>query len=191
MQISKDIWNDKNLIETIQKGGVVVMPTDTIYGICGRAEDKNTVERIYKIRKRNPEKPCIILISEIDELKKFSINITDEQRKILESFWNTKRATSIVLDCLDEKLRYLHRGTNSLAFRIPASKTLQDLLFKTGSLIAPSANTEGYPPSKNILEAQNYFGNEVDLYIDGGEIFGQASKIIRLHNDETFSIIRE
>ena len=191
MQNFEKIWSDENLIKVLQKGGVVVMPTDTIYGICGRAEDKNTVERIYKIRKRNPEKPCIILIGDISELRKFSINITDEQRKILESLWNIKRATSIVLDCLDKKLKYLHRGTNSLAFRIPTSKILQNLLLKTGPLIAPSANTEGNPPSKNILGAKNYFGNEVDLYIDGGDIFGQASKIIRLHSNGTFSIIRE
>ena len=62
--ISK-IWSDKNLIKTLKDGGVIVMPTDTIYGMVGRAEDISVVKRIYKIRKRNPDKPCIILISDI------------------------------------------------------------------------------------------------------------------------------
>src|SRR5204863_149383 len=70
----------------------------------------------------------------------------------------------------EEKFEYLHRGTNTLALRLPKDESLQNLLKKTGPLIAPSANVEGLPPAKNITDAKKYFGDGVDLYIDGGEI---------------------
>lgn len=69
-------WNDTNLINTLKEGGVAVMPTDTIYGIVGQALNKDTVLRIYNLKKRAPEKPCIILIGDIEQLKLFSINLS-------------------------------------------------------------------------------------------------------------------
>ena len=74
------IWDEENLVKVLKDGGVAVMPTDTLYGIVGRAQDSSTVERIYKIRKRSPEKPCIILIGDISDLEKFSVNISPEQK---------------------------------------------------------------------------------------------------------------
>jgi len=196
--MSENIWNDKNLIKVLQEDGVVIMPTDTIYGMVGRAQEEFVVNRIYAIRKRNPTKPCIILIGEIEELEKFSVILTTEQKNKLEEYWSfgpiqdlQPGPTSVVLDCPDPSLEYLHRGTNTLAFRLPAQKTLRDLLLETGPLIAPSANLEGEPISENIMAAKKYFGNQVDLYVDGGEIFGKASKIIKLNKDGTVVIIRD
>ena len=79
--MKENIWNDENIIKVLKGNGVVVMPTDTIYGMVGRAENEAVVRRIYSIRKRNPEKPCIILIGNIGELKKFSVFPTEEQKK--------------------------------------------------------------------------------------------------------------
>ena len=161
------------------------MPTDTLYGIVGRAEDKEVVEKIYKLRKRNLKKPCMILISRWDEVKKFGIDIS--QIKIPEY----KEPTSYILDCPEEKFGYLHRGTQTLAFRVPNIPELKDLLKEVGPLIAPSANTEALPPAENIEEAKKYFGDNIDLYVDGGIIKGKASKVIKLHKDGSVSVIRE
>jgi L-threonylcarbamoyladenylate synthase len=191
------MWEDFNLINILKDGGVVVMPTDTIYGIVGRAEDRGTVERIYKVRKRNPERPCIILIGEVSELERFSIEITDNQKEGLKKYWSFDMAqdkpepVSIILDCPNEKLEYLHRGTNTLAFRLPNIKELRDLLMKAGPLVAPSANPEGLLTASKIDQAKEYFGNDVDLYVDGGQIEGKPSKLIKLHKDGTVSILRE
>ena len=182
-------WNDENLIKILKQGGVVIMPTDTIYGMLGRAEDEKTVERIYKIRKRSREKPCIILIGDIKELVKFSISLSREQEQALEKYW--PGPMSVILDCPEEKFTYLHRGTNTLAFRLPSLKGLRDLLLKTGPLLAPSANPEGLPPAENIEQAQKYFGDAVDLYINGRIMTNKASRVIKLHKDGTTSIIRE
>lgn len=198
MNFFENVWDNEKLVETLENGGVVIMPTDTIYGMLGKAEDQSVVERIYAIRKRNPTKPCIVLIGDISELEKFSVSLTDEQKNKLKEYWffektenKQLRATSIIFDCKDERFAYLHRGTKTLAFRLPTNKELRDLLLKTGPLIAPSANQESYPPHDTIEEAQKYFGDAVDLYIDGGEIFAKSSQIIKLHNDGSVSIIRE
>jgi L-threonylcarbamoyladenylate synthase len=174
------------------------MPTDTIYGIIGEALDKNVVERIYNIKGRNPGKPCIILISNIDDLKKFGIFLTEKKKKELGKYWsfdNTQdfqpKAVSIILDCTEDSFEYLHRGTNTLAFRLPFSKNLKNLLIETGPLIAPSANTEATPPSKNIIEAKKYFGDYVDLYVDGGLLNNKSSKLIKLNDDGSVIVLRE
>lgn len=163
------------------------MPTDTLYGILGQAQNKNAVERIYAARKRSPDKASIILIGDIRELSTFGVQITEEQRKAIQDF---STPTSFIVDCPNPELSYLHRGTNSLAFRIPVKEELRSLLMQTGPLIAPSANTEGMPPSESIAEAKEYFGQAVDLYVDGGIVTGKASRLVRLHEDGTLSILR-
>lgn len=185
-------WNDANLIKVLQDGGVAVMPTDTIYGLVGRAENSDTVNRIYNLKKRTPKKPCIILIGDINEIEKFSVNLSKEQKNKLKEYWQIGSVpVSIILDCLDENFSYLHRGTKTLAFRLPSPQSLRDLLLSIGPLIVPSANPEGLPPAQNISEAKKYFGDAVDFYLDGGEIFSKASKLIKLHKDGSITIIRE
>ena len=197
MQTEKNIWNDEKLIDVLTEGGVVVMPTDTIYGIVGSALNKVTVERIYGIRRRAPEKPCIILVGEAKELEKFSVILSPEQNNKLKEYWPFDSAqdkftpTSIILDCPDDSFTYLHRETKTLAFRLPKNTDLQNLLKKTGPLIAPSANSEGLSPAKDISQAKEYFGDLVDLYIDGGAIIGKPSKLIQLHKDGSVTILRE
>ncbi len=176
-------------MEVLKSGGVAVIPTDTIYGIVGSALNPQTVARIYNIRKRAGDKPCIILVSDIGELGKFSINLSDSQKEIFKTY--SDLPTSIILDCEEESLEYLHRGTQTLAFRVPNLPELRDVLAQTGPLIAPSANIEGELPAKNIPEAREYFGEQVDLYLDGGEIAGQPSRVIKLHKDGQVDIIRQ
>ncbi|MEI6280575.1 MAG: L-threonylcarbamoyladenylate synthase [bacterium] len=188
MQSEQNVWEDENLIKTLKNGGVAVMPTDTLYGIVGQALTTDTVERIYKLKKRAPDKPCIVLIGDISELEKFAINFSEGHKKVINNF---PTPTSFILDCPNDKFSYLHRGTKTLAFRIPTQMELQNLLKETGPLIAPSANPEGLSPALNIEEAKTYFSDSVNMYVDGGEITGKASKVIKLHKDGSITILRE
>lgn len=196
--MNENIWNDENLIKTLRENGVVIMPTDTIYGMVGKAQNVEVVERIYKIRGRSPQKPCIILIGDINELEKFDIFLTEEKKKELGKYWgldNNKvfeyTPTSIILDCTNDSLKYLHRGTNTLAFRIPRPQALRILLLGVGPLIAPSANQETFPPNDNVIDAKRYFGDSVDLYVDGGVLKNKPSKLIKLNTDGSVVVLRE
>ncbi len=160
----------------------MVYPTDTIYGILGNALSKSVVSKIYKIKGRDENKPFIILISKIEDLKLFGIKISKEQQTFLKSVWPGK--VSVILLCTSKKFSYLHRGTNSLAFRLPKKKFLQALLEKTGPLVAPSANPQGLTPATTIREAKKYFGDTIDIYVSGGKLEGKSSTLISLLGKE-------
>lgn len=155
-----------------------IIPTDTIYGVAASAFSKKAVERAYKVLKRNPKKPFIVLISSLNDLSLFKIKIDSKTQKILHTLWLDK--ISVILPISKQKLRYLHRGIGSLAFRMPKKPSLQKLLKKTGPLISTSANPEGAKPAETIAEAKKYFGNRIDFYADGGKIKSLPSTLVEI-----------
>jgi L-threonylcarbamoyladenylate synthase len=169
---------DENIIKSINSGGIGVLATDTIYGLVASALQKESVERIYEVRQRDSGKPMIILISSLEDLEIFNVEISDQEKKKISSFWPGK--VSVMFSCFDDGMAYLHRGKNSLAFRWPDKGDLEELIRKTGPLVAPSANISGYIPARNIREAQKYFGEKIDFYVDGGEIVSEASTLVRV-----------
>lgn len=171
----------ETFIKTLKQGGVGVIPTDTIYGVVGSAMNTAVVERIYLLRERTPGKPMIILISEITDLRLFGIGISEKLALFLGKIWPGK--VGVVLSCPGEKFEYLHRGTQSLAFRVPDRKDLRSLLRKSGPLVAPSANPEGKTPASDIAQAKSYFGSQVDFYIEGGKIASPPSTLIKIEGD--------
>jgi len=174
------------VITILKIGGVGVLPTDTIYGIVGSALLPKTVARIYKLRRRNLKKPMIILVSSLVELKFFGIKLNPVIQRKLKNFWPGK--VSIILPCASKKFSYLHRGTKTLAFRLPAKPNLRAILKKTGPLVAPSANLEGRPPAKTIRAAEKYFGRRVDFYVDHGRLDGAPSRLITFQGDKVVSL---
>ncbi|MBU2028692.1 threonylcarbamoyl-AMP synthase [Patescibacteria group bacterium] len=179
---------DLGLAVDIKRGAVGVLPTDTLYGIVGRAESEEAVKKIYNLKERNSQKPFIILIGSFLDLQKFGIKPDEKTRKFLKQIWPGK--VSVILLCESKKLAYLHRGKKSLAFRLPTSKNLIKLLKKTGPLVAPSANPEDKKPAETIEEAKKYFGKRVDFYVAGGRLEGTPSTILEM-KDGKIELIRE
>jgi len=179
---------NQNLINSLKNGELSVLPTDTLYGIHAPALNEKSVENVYEIRNRAPEKPFIILIGSIDQIKLFKINIDQKTKEIMKKYWPGK--VSIVLPCPYKKFEYLHRGTNSLAFRFPNKKELINLLLQTGPLISTSVNPEAKLPAKTIKEANEYFGNNIKHYIDQGKLDSLPSTVIRIKNGE-IEILRQ
>lgn len=172
----------QKIIKILKSGGIGVFPTDTIYGLLGSALNKKTVEKIYSLRKRDKKKPFIILISHPKDLKFFTIKLKEFQKKLIKKFWPGPK--SLIFECKSKKFKYLHRGKNSLAFRVPKPKWLRNLLKKTGPLVAPSANLAGKPFAKTIKEAKHYFKEKVDFYFDVGKIDKKPSQIIDIRKKE-------
>ena len=176
MKISQDV------IAILKNGGVGVLPTDTIYGLVGSALNKKAVGRIYKLKKRSPRKPFIILISDIKDLKIFGFGGQVGDRCAPVPQW--PGPVSVILKCseLKKELSYLHPLNKTIAFRCPNVKWLNVLLEKTGPLIAPSANPEDLPPAQTIKQAKKYFNSKVDFYVDAGMIKGLPSTLISFEN---------
>ncbi|MBI4085572.1 MAG: threonylcarbamoyl-AMP synthase [Candidatus Liptonbacteria bacterium] len=191
MEIFKEF--NSETVKILKNGGIGVIPTDTIYGIVGSALSRKTVARIYKLRKRNPRKPVIVLIASMLDLKKFGIKLNRGDRRILDELWPAP--VSVILRLSDGKekakrFEYLHRGKNAVAFRLPRRKNLLRFLKNTGPLAAPSANLEGMPPAKTVKEARRYFGNKIDFYVNGGKLKSKPSALVSLKRGKV-SIVRK
>lgn len=175
----------KKAIATLCAGGVVVMPSDTIYGICARADDVRAVEKIYTVRGRQPQKPCIVMVRESGDVKRFAENISYDDMGFMRRIWKgdkellhklaitSRQSVSIVVPVSGEKNTHLHRGKKTLAFRVPHDRTkrsrlLKEVLKKTGPLIVPSANREGFLPAKTIADAREAFADTCDYYVAYG-----------------------
>lgn len=162
-------------INSLKQGGVGVIPTDTLYGLVARAEDKQTVAKVKRLKKRSVGKPFIILISSLKDLEKFNlpagrqgIKLGPEDKKILTKIW--PGPVSVALSA-------------KFSFRWPKNKFLLELIKKTGPLVAPSANPEGLAPASTIKEAKKYFQGRVNFYLSAGrKLTGQASTLISLKN---------
>lgn len=165
----------ETLKEILKRGGCAVIPTDTIYGIVTTAVHQASVERVYAIKGRSPQKPCIILIEDAARMQDFGVEAEYIERV---QAYLAEGPTSFIVPITRTDLGYLDRGTRTLAFRIPEPPELRALLVATGPLIAPSANPEGMPPATTIHEAREYFGDRVDAYSDGGTRVGSPSALI-------------
>ncbi len=173
----------------LKRGGLGVLPTDTLYGVVAVARNREAVSRLYRLRRKTPQKPFIMLIGSIGELANFGIAPSLFEKETLKKVWPGK--VSVVFPCKRKNLEYLHLGTQSLAFRLPKSAKLLALLKKTGPLLAPSANSEGKPPATTIAEAKNYFGSAVDFYVSAGKKMpGKPSTLISFEKGKV-KILRE
>jgi len=174
------------VVVLLKNGAIGVIPTDTVYGVVTPLFQESSVARIYTLKGRDQNKPVgTILIS--DPLQISRVTDQDSLTKA-QQYW--PGPVSVVLP-VSHELSYSHKGLNSLAFRIPNDQALQNLVAKTGPLATSSANPAGQQPANTIEEAQSYFGNEVDFYVDGGDLsYSKASKIVRFDEQGNTEVIR-
>lgn len=178
---------DPALAASLQNGGVIVVPTDTTYGIIARASNKAAVERIYHVRGRAPQKPLIVLVAGMWQIADKSL-WTAQHRALAQKYWPGALSLVAPTTIIPE---YLHRGTSTLAYRVPAHLELQKLLERTGPLVAPSANPEGLPTAATLTQTRGYFGDNVDGYVDGGRLDGDKPSTLVTVVDGRITVLRQ
>lgn len=170
--------DEPGLVESLLTGKVGILPTDTLYGIVCRADDQESVKRLYSLKKRE-NKPGTIIAASVEQL--VTLGLKSRYLKPVESYW--PGPISIIIPCTFE-LPYLHLGVGSLAVRVPKHTKLINLLEQTGPLLTSSANSPEKQPATNIQEAKEYFHDSVDFYVDGGDLSGhEPSTVIRIIDD--------
>lgn len=179
MPLFKSLLSSK-LIEILKNDGVGILPTDTLYGLVGKALSDKAVRKIYNLKKRDSKKPSIVLISDTDDLGLFKVKF-GKREEFLTKYWPGK--ISVVLPCPFDEFDQIHRGGNTIAFRVPKHEKLRALLEWTGPLMAPSANPEEQEPAKTISKARDYFGDKVDFYVDQGKKVSKPSTLIKFENN--------
>ncbi len=162
--------------DIIKKGGLIVAPTDTLYGILADATSYTAVEKLYELR-RPSRKPFIVLIPNTLWAEKLCGRLDYRILRLL-SF----PGLTVVLGKSSQLFYFL--GIKSVALRVPQKGFVRKLLMLLDKpLVAPSANQEGKPPARRVEEAIAFFGEKVDLYIDGGSCYGRPSTVVDLRKN--------
>jgi L-threonylcarbamoyladenylate synthase len=181
----KSIYTNSDAAKILLGGGVGIMPTDTVYGLVARAEDVKATTRLYSLKNRE-NKPGTVIAANIDQL--INLGVSKQLLQAVEHLW--PNPISIVIN-LSDKLDYLHQNAGSMPFRIVANKQLSQFLVSTGPLVTSSTNEPGQPVSNTIQEAKNYFNDQVDFYIDGGNLSGRPPSTIIKINDGSVEVLRQ
>jgi len=174
-------------VNFLKKGFPVVLPTDTLYGICADALNYRAVEKIYQLKNRNPKKPLIVLISDLSQLKEFFF--IRELPKVVEQLFLLEEPLSILLPV--EGFNWISRNSGKIAFRLVKKGFIKEFLDTyRRPIVAPSANWEGFPPAKDPFHALFYFGNQVAVYYNGGTLKGKPSTLLELTPKGEINILR-
>ncbi len=181
-------------VRAVKSGGVLVFPTDTIYGIGGNALDLNAVKRISRIKKRSQGKPLVLLVKDIPMARQFAyIDLWTES--LLEKIW--PGPVSVVLHKKDSIPDEVTGGLETVALRLPKFRFISDLLRQVEvPLVATSANRSGEAVDARSLEDfLNYLKEsktKPDLVIDAGKLpSNEPSTILDLTNRKHPVILRK
>ena len=162
---SKDFVVEKTN-DILKNKGIVVLPTDTVYGLMTSVFNFEGQQKIYKLKNRNLKKPLILMSDNVKTLKRFVV-FPKKTEKIIMNFWPGQ--LTLILPTTDLG-KLLTGGRDNLGVRIPDCKILLDIMAKYDiPLMTTSANISGKESAKNMETAVEYFNNKIDLIIDNGK----------------------
>jgi L-threonylcarbamoyladenylate synthase len=175
----------------VKKGGVIIYPTDTVYGIgCDPFNDR-AVERIFDIKRRLPEKALPVLGYSIEDLEQL-VKIYPNARKLAQSFWPGPLTIICPLLSRDIISPKLTAHESSLAVRIPGNPCTLSLLKICHYLVGTSANISGESSIKSPLQVSPTILGDFDALLDGGTLDRYShSTMIRLDEDDTVTFVRK
>ena len=175
------------LVEILKKGGVISVPTDTVYGLCAAINSKEAYNKLKKIKNRPDFKPFPVMCADTNQIK--SIAIVDEKAEKLINKFMPGPITLILLK-RQEVPDYVTNGENTIAVRMATSKILKELILKLGCpIFMSSANKSGEPACMSLGEIEKACPN-LDGMMEGEVSYGIASTIVDCSGDE-IKILRE
>ena len=176
-------------VEVILAGGLVAVPTDTIYGLAGNGLDVNAVAKIYDVKGRPAVKPLILLVADLRVAESVCAQMPETARLLAEAFW--PGALTLVLPRSDTVPDIVTAGGDTIGVRCPDHhKTLEFLRLAGIPVAAPSANISDMPSPKSAEDVLAYFDGKIECVIDGGRCkLGVESTIVSLV-EEPYRILR-
>lgn len=176
------------VVECLKQGGVIVYPTDTIYGIGCDIFNKKGVKKIYQIKQRDPRKPFSFICSDLSDVSNYAqvsnFAFKTMKRNLPGPYTFVLEATRIVPDLLTTKQK-------TVGIRIPDNPIAQAIVKELGHpLVTTSVNVSGEEPIHDPAEIEKSLGKMVDMVVDGGVLLGDASTVISLIDDQV-EILRQ
>ena len=166
--------------EILKQGGIVVFPTETVYGIGANCLNADAVKKIYEAKRRPPHKPISLLVSNMDMVQMVAKDITELEYKLMKAFF--PGPFTIILKKKDIVPDIVTCSGDTVGIRMPDLELTRKLIDFAGvPLATPSANISGKPSGTNLKTIMEDFKDSVDFYIDGGESkLGIASTIVKV-----------
>ncbi len=163
-----DINELQPAVDIIRKGGVIAYPTETVYGLGANICAKEAVERIFRLKKRDPQIRLPVLVSSIEEALQLCKDVPDYAQQLMHTYW--PGAVTLVLRAADQVPEWIRSSENKVGLRISDHPVTNALIRQAGlPLVSTSANRSGEPPAVTAQEAAASFAADVDLVLDGGE----------------------
>ena len=186
MQKYLDLREDKNYTklkesaDMIKNGGIVVFPTETVYGIGVNSLDEDAVKRLYEVKRRPLDKAISLLVSNIEMIEQVAKDITDIEYGLIKEFF--PGPLTIILNKKHIVPNIVTAGGSTVGIRMPENEIALRLIEYAGvPIAAPSANISGNPSGTELTTIMNEFKEDVDCYIDGGKSkIGLASTIVQV-----------
>lgn len=171
----------------IKSGGIVVFPTDTVYGIGCDPYNKESIQRIYKIKSREISKSLPVLVFSKDIAAKI-VEFDKDSEKIAQKVW--PGPVTLILKLTDEKLKTSLNVGDKIAIRVPKHQCTLELLRECNFIIGTSANISGMGSFRNSEECYQNIHN-FDLFLDGGTITSEGESTIIEFEEGKLKIHRE
>lgn len=163
--------------QAIRQRDVIVLPTDTVYGIGADAFSPQAVAVLLAAKGRSRQSPPPVLIGNIQVLDALAVDIPDTGRQLAQTFW--PGALTLIFNAQPSLTWDLGETRGTVALRLPDDELAQQILQQTGPLAVSSANRHGQPAAVTIDQAQEALGEVVSVYIDDGpRAEQQASTIV-------------
>ncbi|MDR6612691.1 MULTISPECIES: L-threonylcarbamoyladenylate synthase [unclassified Leifsonia] len=151
----------------IGRGELVVIPTDTVYGVAADAFSPAAVQRLLDAKGRGRQSPPPVLVPGIPTLAALAERVPDEVDALVKAFW--PGGLTIVLPASPSLVWDLGETKGTVALRMPKDTIALELLSETGPLAVSSANLTGRPAARTAAEAEAMLGDSISVYLDGGE----------------------
>ena len=170
----------RTLADVIRRNGVVLMPTDTIYGLHALATSETAIERVSALKEREEAKPFVVLGASMSQFEAIGVEFSDHTHRILEELWPGPLTAVLSLN----KTIAASRGAKSLGVRVPDLQWLRELLALSGPLASTSANISGQPSISAPEDAPRHLRDRLDAIVDAGRREGKPSCIVDFTGDE-------
>lgn len=152
----------------VRSGGLIVYPTETLYGVGADATNPLAIKKVHEVKLRAEHKPILIIVDSIEMMSAFVDDVSSAAQMLMEKFW--PGPLTLVFKASERVPVELAGGSGTVGIRIPSSHVCLRLLAHLGRpLTSSSANRTGERPSRRISEIQSQLRG-IDLYLDGGEL---------------------
>ena len=181
----------RRVVETLRNGGIIIYPTDTVYGIGCSVEDKEAIERVYQIKRVKIDKPFSFVCSDLTHISEYA-HVSNRAFRVMKHLVPGPYTFILPAARMKQFPRILVSRRKTVGIRVPDHRITQAIISALGhpilstSVVDPSAGTLLNDPAA----IQEVFGNQVELVIDGGVLVSEPSTVLDLTGDDVV-VVRE